>query len=368
MRSIGEDPLPGLKKALDSKDQSLRINTAALMMQVNLDRPLVAPILREALTSKNPDINIQAAVALAGVRQNVDEVVPVLIEGLKNKNAGVRQSAIAGLQSVGAKDAVQATPTLIALLEDTEIGNVVQVVYLIRNLNLDPERTVPPLLKLLTRNDPQLQTAVLQMIANSGDRGLDAAVKVFKESKDANQRSQIIRFLAYSKENRTKAMPLISEAAKDPSPQTRVAVMHLISYLHQRNEETFQIFAGGVNDDAETVRSAAAQAAYIFVANAELSGKAVQLLETRLVAEKDRAVKISLLQGLSNMARKTKTSVPVLVGCLKDDVPQVRWTAAQALANLGAGAKDAIPALESLRDDPDPTVRQIVANAIARIK
>src|SRR5260370_28447681 len=83
LRRIGEDPGPGLLKALASKDQNIKINTASLMILNNVEANAALPVLMEALSNKDATLRMQAAHALAQTRRETEKVIPILVEGLK---------------------------------------------------------------------------------------------------------------------------------------------------------------------------------------------------------------------------------------------------------------------------------------------
>src|SRR5205085_2799228 len=53
LQNLGVDPRPGLKKALGNPDFAVRIATAGLMIQLNLEVDLAEPVLRDGLKSKD---------------------------------------------------------------------------------------------------------------------------------------------------------------------------------------------------------------------------------------------------------------------------------------------------------------------------
>jgi HEAT repeat protein len=59
--------------------------------------------------------------------------------------------------------------------------------------------------------------------------------------------------------------------------------------------------------------------------------------------------------------------VPALVGALKDNEGDIRWSAAIGLGSFGEQAKEAIPALEKAREDRDARVREAARVALSRI-
>jgi len=110
LQSMGENPLPGLRKALDSKDEKIRINTASLMMVTGVDQNTARPILVDGLKNEDATLRIQCAHSLAMARQEMGKTLPILVEGLKNKSAGVRQQSAQGLQVLSQHAATSDVP------------------------------------------------------------------------------------------------------------------------------------------------------------------------------------------------------------------------------------------------------------------
>src|SRR5262249_37220677 len=60
LRNMGVDPRPGLKKALAHADFAVRLKTASLMSDLNLEVDLAEPVLLEGLKQKDEALKMQA--------------------------------------------------------------------------------------------------------------------------------------------------------------------------------------------------------------------------------------------------------------------------------------------------------------------
>jgi HEAT repeat protein len=80
--------------------------------------------------------------------------------------------------------------------------------------------------------------------------------------------------------------------------------------------------------------------------------------------ERDRIFAVRLLQLREGDAAQV---VPALIGALKDNEGDVRWSAAIGLGYFGEQAKEAIPALQTAEHDRDPRVREAAGVALFRI-
>ena len=98
---LGVDARPGLKKALDSTDPSIRINTASLMMTLNMEPALAEPVLIEAMKTGDTAQKTQAAYTLSQRGMGAEIVLPIFLEGLKDKTASVRRQSAEALSRYG---------------------------------------------------------------------------------------------------------------------------------------------------------------------------------------------------------------------------------------------------------------------------
>jgi HEAT repeat protein len=366
LQQIGVDPRPGLRKALASGDEKVRVTTGALMVQMNVDRNEAIPVLRDFLKHKDVDLRIQAANSLAIAHSDVDQVMPILLEGLKNSNPGVRQASVQGIQYLGPQKAVGAVPTIVKLLDEDDKSFVTQAIYLLQNIQADPKIAVPPLARLVKDSNQQVRQAAAHALANLGGDGPDVLVKFFRETKDEGERMTILQQLMYSR-SRDRALPIVAEAAEDKSAEVRRQAMQFVANLGQRGEESWKILSKGLEDGDASVRASAAHCLYVVMNNAALADKVNDLVGQRLKTEKDINVKRALIQGLSNYGASRKQALPLIIACLKDDDAQVRWTAAQMLPRFGAAALEAVPILEAMRNDPDETARQVAQNTLQQL-
>src|SRR3954470_2706792 len=70
---------------------------------------------------------------------------------------------------------------------------------------------------------------------------------------------------------------------------------------------------------------------------------------------------------LEALAQGGDEAVGVLGDLLRDERPEVRWTAAEVASKLGAHARPLMQPLSHLVEDPDPHVRQIAVRALGQL-
>jgi HEAT repeat protein len=367
LRVFGVDPAPGMRKALEGKDDRIRVSIASLMLTTGTDRTDSVPILRDYLKNADPEIRIQAATTLAQMRLEGDSLVPILIEGLKNKTGGVRYASLQGLQHLGPQKAAGAVAAIVDLLDDADPNTATQVCYILRNLKADPKMAVPKLAKLLKSDNYGTKHAAIYALAGLGTEGSEALVAAYRAGKDDNERNAILQQLVNIGKTDV-AGPLLDEALADKSPQVRANAVRMSVNLGRRNGGAWPIVSKALGDSDASVRMAAAQFLYVVNNDQNNTAKALEIVGPMTQNDKDINVRRMLVQNIGNFVRQPKQAVPILVACLKDGDAQIRWTAVQSLANFGADSAAAIPALEALREDADPTVRQVVANVLTRLE
>src|SRR5262249_16711772 len=120
LKGLGVDPQPRLKKALANEDPAIRINTASLMVELNLEVALGGPGRLEGLKEENAVLRAQAGYALSQRGLEPDVVLPIFVEGLKNELASVRRQAAEAIARYGPKARTAAGDVLIHTLDDAD--------------------------------------------------------------------------------------------------------------------------------------------------------------------------------------------------------------------------------------------------------
>jgi HEAT repeat protein len=420
LQNMGENARDGLLKALASKDDAIRINTAALMLQVGVEVNQCLPVLTGALKHENDAVRMQAAHALAQAGRELGQLLPFFSDGLSSKTARVRQQALQGLQMLGG-NAKALTPRVVAALKDSDNGVRMQAIHTLQNVAADMSPHLPDLIatykdgdtgvranlinlfaragekgvvqlaELLRDPDDQVRwqaAAALQNVgphlpkvipalieathdknanvriyamyalARAGDEGAKALVKAFGESKEPAARQQIVQAM-FSFQNRNQIVPLLKQAVKDPAREVRITALQHLPNLGPI-QEVMDILTDVMKDKDVDVRIHAVYSMQNF------GPKGMPLLEQQLPAAKESALRQVILQGLIGYNHRSKTMVAPLTEYLKDAQPQVRSQAAQVLGNIGPEAASAVPTLKTLLNDPDVTVRQQAQLAINR--
>ena len=427
LQQIGDDPRPTLKLALVSKDDKVRINTAALMVNVGFDVKEATPVLVDALKNEDLGLRMQAASTLAQRNLQTDKVQPIFLDGLKHSATGVRIQACQGLSILGnygktdptslkaltgalkdseasvrqqalyalqnqrgdlsailpslveltkdkdlnirqqiiwmfARAGASGAPHLADLLKDADVNVRAQAIQTLRNMGKNAEKAIPAIKEAVKDENANVRLHAMLALASIGGEGPQFLAKQFEIEKDANTRAQLIQNLAYTSQGKY-ALPLLKTAMKDPSPNVRQATISILGYFGRDNAEAFEVFALGLKDSDNQVRT---QAAY----NAGNYGvKAWDPLAEAIKGAKDSNFRQAILQGMMGTGFKGKSGVEPLIDCLNDNSVVVRQWSCIVLGNMGPGAIDALPRLRELaKSDSNQGVQNQARNAVAQIE
>ncbi len=366
LQNMNEDPKKGFLKALASSDENLRINTAALMIQVNHDRPSALPVLKLALDHKNLELKMQAASVFAQTRLEAEKVVPILAAGLSHSSPTIRQQAIQGIQYYQAL-AKSTAPELVKLLERGDDNLAQQAMWTLQTIQADPTTLVPIYVKFAAGKNPNLRNQAIGMLANSKE-GPAELFKIHADSKDPAIRLLVLQNLIHNRDKaaQVKARTLMHEDLKTAPPQQRVYALQLLLGSGAREPALLKTIGELLQSPDVNVRQQASGLPQYF------GPQAIPLAEETLVSTKDTQVRQNLIGFLANVNYKGKAAVPTLIECLKDSNSYVRMQSAMVLGRIGADAASALEALEQIAaKDADINVRnqaKAAAAAISKVK
>ena len=261
---LGVDAKLGLKKALDSTDPSIRINTASLMMTLNLEPALAEPVLIEAMKTGNTAQKTQAAYTLSQRGMGAEIVLPIFLDGLKDKTASVRRQSAEALSRYGAK-AREAGPILTALLEDTDESVRSQAFATLGGIGLEPKELFAAASKILRSKGDKLNAAAAATIRRLGPTMLPEVVAALraddaKSADGAGLRLVCLQTLTMSGPGAKDAMPDLMKALGDPSPKVRLTAARALGNLGPDAKNAVDALTG-LQTDADTSVKAIAKAA-----------------------------------------------------------------------------------------------------------
>lgn len=230
LQNLGVDPKPGLKKALGHKDAAIRITTASLMAQLNLEFPLAEPILHQGLKEKNNALKMQAAHALSLRGAQEDDVLPIFIEGLKNEVASVRRQAAESIARYGVKGR-KAAPALLEALDDADDGVRAQALATLRGTGEEPKKLLPAMVKILRKKTDSLHEAAAQVVFQVGPDTLPEIIGLLKKDDAPALRLACLRTLAMVGPPAKEAVAELTKALEDPEARTRMAAARALGNI-----------------------------------------------------------------------------------------------------------------------------------------
>lgn len=385
LQNMGENPRDGLMKALDSKDEKIRINTASLMITMGIEPNTALPILVEGLKHKEVATKMQCAYALAITNREREKALPILVEGIKDKSVGVRQQAVQALQQM--RDAA-AAPALIEALQDSEPNIRQQAMWALQNVRGDPEIVVPALAKVLKEDkNVGIRQQVLNILPQYGAKGLPHVIEALKD-KDANVRQQAV-YSIQNFQDLKGMLPKLEPLLKDESAQVRQAMIqvlwrvgepavpHLLTALKDKDQNVRFIAANGLRNMGNN----AAKAVPTLIDLVKEGDQNIRYQAVNTLANiadgadalikmypdvKDGALKANILQNVAYSPHRQK-AIPLILDGLKDANAQVKISSMQMLGNAGIQSKEALGALKELVKDTNQQVRVNAVNAMSNM-
>jgi HEAT repeat protein len=349
LQSMGEDPRPGLRKALASKDDRIRINTAGLMVTMNVETGTALPVLLDALKHDDATLRVQAAHALAQRQQETSKAIPILIEGLKHEKTSVRQQAVQGLQSFG-RNAAVAGPALVDALNDSDANVRQQAVWALQNVRGDSEQMVPLLAKLLKSDKAATRQMALQVLPAHGAKAVPHIIDSIKNDKDPGVQRQAIYTLTNLQGDLAEAIPVLVPLLTHDEAGIRQAA---IGAMGRMGAKGVPHLIAGMKDKNEGVRMTAVQ----WIQNIGPAAKSASpTLRELLKSDPNQNVRNYAMWAL--VRSDPEAAIPVIMDDLKDKSANKRQIAIQALNNLGPAARKAMPQVVEALKDSDPSVRQ----------
>jgi HEAT repeat protein len=230
LQGLGVDPRPGLKKALSHPDPAIRINTASLMTQLNLEVDLAEPVLLEGLKEKDQALKMQAAYALSQRGLQADVVLPIFIAGLKNELPSVRRQAAEALARYGTK-ASKAAPSLIDALDDGDDGVRAAALTTLRQVGAEPKAMFAAMVKVLRNKDGKLHGPAAQFLFQVGPEVVGEMVAMLKTESAPALRLTCLQVLAMIGPPAKEGVSELIKALEDPVARARMTAARALGNI-----------------------------------------------------------------------------------------------------------------------------------------
>jgi HEAT repeat protein len=154
-------------------NNSVRLQRAAIDSLVKIGTPAV-PALIAALQTENETLRLNVAAVLSELGTDALAAVPALVTALHDPDEQVRLYATLALGNIGVGARV-AEPDLIKALQDRSSYVRIYASYALRQIGVDVEVTIPALVKALSDPDPQVQANAANAL---GAMGSDGAIAI----------------------------------------------------------------------------------------------------------------------------------------------------------------------------------------------
>jgi HEAT repeat protein len=307
LKDLGVDAKPGLKKALSHKDPAVRVMTASLMAQLNLEMELAEPILLEALKEKDETLKMQAANALSLRGLQADVVLPIFLAGLKNPTASVRRTAAEAIQRYGPK-AKQAGPALIAALDDPDDSVRAQALTAVRHIDPEPKTLLAAMVKVLKRKDDPLHKEAAQVVFQVGPDALGDILTLLKTEDAPALRLTCLQVLAMVGPPAKVAADELVKALTAPDARARMAAARALGNIGPDAKTALEPLAKLAKDADANVQKIAEAAVAQIKADPNAKGFQVQgVLTTSDPFDKRRSTSHHVVHVISMKAGQTYT-------------------------------------------------------------
>lgn len=266
----------------------------------------------------------------------------------------------------------------------------------------DSVKTIIGLLKACPQRE--VKAALLQVLGAVGPRNdqiKEAIVYSLKVSHEPSIKRAAIEALSKLSQQERPALHLettkilLNELANDEAPTLRAAAASALSRFHANADIVVPALIKALDDNYLNVRNAACQTLSSYQGQAK---PAVQRLIETLKTESDQNIRHSAMNALQNIDKAdpqilsvyvdllddpvmgrnaigylsyfgahAAPAVPKLINILKNGDRNDKQQAALALSNIGPQAKDALPALTEALKDSDANLARYAGQAINRI-
>lgn len=313
-----------LKKEIE---QTLKALPMGPQRKVQPLRPL-AELVAILEQEKDPKKLAPALVQIGRHRENAAAYAQKMVDALDHASADVRQAASAGITLLG------------------------------------PKVALPVLEKNLEHKSLRLRNNAIRTIGLFGPNAissLDVLLKHAQSKEPKLRRASLWSIGALGQKSREKALPLVTNALKDPEWLVRGAACFAYGHLTRGSPEAFPVLLSMFKDAHPHVRYTALELILRYGAKA-------QVVLAQALKDQEPEVRALALQGGSGLRLFGAEMLPSLVAATQDKAWQVRLAAVMALGSFGTDARSALPTLQKMMSDSDIRVRRAVLQSFLSIQ
>ncbi|MCC6421363.1 MAG: HEAT repeat domain-containing protein [Gemmataceae bacterium] len=370
---LGDDMLPGLRRALKDADTLVRRDAAGSVAR--LSAGVAADALPELVKcAADKDVELRKAAVAALVRltefarpEEIAAAKAPLAQALKDREPEIRRNAALAMAGLGGQDALSAMEVLLDLLQNGSLNMRRQVALALKNVGPEAKAAVPALRKALADPDEELRmNAAVAFIGlkATGEPAVPDLTKLVVDQKEA-KRVRMQAAVALSRigfgPGLKEAMPLILRVVADPSETGQVrerALWPVRTYLNNSPDRVFvfKTLTAILNEPTQReTKMLRYDCAYLLgmFQGATAPEKALDVL---LLFLKDPEIKL-YAGGTGGPEGQREGGQPTGVGFKEKGVDDGRIMAVQALKEIGArrvvGRPDIVIQLRALNTDPN---------------
>jgi HEAT repeat protein len=344
------DAVPSLCAALRDPDPFVTARVAESLGRIGPHARDAVPQLIEAYRAGDPEVN--AAVTAALVKIGSAAVGP-LVDALKSPNEGERRGAAAALGQLGQP----AVLGLIPALKDPDADCRWAAAAVLQGMGAKAGTARAALRECLKDPEPAVRLAALQALDTIDPAGLPTLQAGLSALKDGDREvSRAARQSLLEKKPGRNAVPILTDALKDPDAGVRAAVGALLRKVGPDAREALPALLGLLNDGDRGVRLQAAAAL------GDVAPTAAAVPEALVAVLKDADADVRHAAGEA-LVKGGRAAAPALAAAVRDG-DGGRVPAAEALARIGPPAGVAVPALLAAARGPD---RRLRARALAAL-
>ena len=372
--------LNDLKSLISDKDTRVRVAVAEAFGSINLNDAIEALI--GLLKDPDPKVSRQAVLSLGKYPDN--RIITSLVDGLASfddttaAEAGVlikkmdpavsRPVILSGLSSNNPR----IINRLLSFIEEKRWSGFSQAIIPLISSGLPTETKLKAMETLIAlgdknalsvlettvkSNDKRLSTRALSALLSFNEVSRDTADLVAQRLQDADDEIRLMVAEALPYTDSYRLTPIITDALVQ-SPHSEVKVYCLKTLGKLKYNKALPQITPLMNDPAETVREAAAEALV------NIGDPSTADLFRTYISDDNAVIRALCAEGLARI--NNTASTPLLVGALSDKEASVRTSAISALGQLKA--KEALnPIIQIFYDDPELDPRVAAVEAISLI-
>lgn len=247
---IGDRSVPALVRELENEDSAVRgmaMYTLGLFKIYREIPPVLKealPTIKKALQDKNDTVRLYAAVITVWLSPGTKEVVPIFVMALKN-DPKIRDLAMEALGELGAgaKDAV---PEIMRTLDEYSIPARVHAADALSKIGADPEIIVPRLIEMLRDNDTWIRSTSIRALSRIGKPAIPELIQAFITGNRMTILATAYTFARMGSEA-TDAMPVLATALNNPDHKIRLRAAYALAQIKPEINEAVPILLKALN-------------------------------------------------------------------------------------------------------------------------